>query len=521
MLYVCFIDLKKAFDSVLHPALFIKLVSCGLGGKFLSVLKAMYSQIDLQVICNSRGLTEAFPSQLGVFQGDNLSPNLFNIFVNDLTHCFNEACMPCLLGEHRINCLLYADDLVILSESASGLQNCLDVVGNFCSTWGLDINYNKSKVMVFSKSSRLFDLSFTLNNIQLECVREYKYLGVIFSLNGSFTRALNDLYHRGQKAFFKLTSLFKNAKCSVDQFLFLFDHTVKPVLMYGTEVVGTFNSIRLCRSKGKTLKDMYANSPLEKLNVHMCKYALGVGKKTTNMAVYGELGRYPLYIDTVMAIVKYWLRLSKESETDTLLKDALQDNYVMFQNKKDCWLNCIYMILKECNLLSFFHNPLAMTKRHLNDLKKFLQSKFVKYWGLELQKSDKLRTYREFKSIFMFEKYLKHVSNPSDRSNLARFRTSSHKLRIEYGRYTVPKTPIAERLCTQCSLNAVEDECHFLMICPKYVAQRARITKHLNSNKNIASQTYMSKFNWILSNEDPVICKDIACFTTECFALRS
>ena len=141
MLYVCFIDLKKAFVGVLHPALFIKLVSCGLGckfGKFLSVLKAMYSQIDLQVVCNSRGLTEAFPSQLDVFQGDNLSPNLFNIFVNDLTRCFNEACMPCLLGEHRINCLLYADDLVILSESASGLQNCLDAVGNFCSTWGLD-----------------------------------------------------------------------------------------------------------------------------------------------------------------------------------------------------------------------------------------------------------------------------------------------------------------------------------------------------------------------------------------------
>ena len=100
----------------------------------------------------------------------------------------------------------------------------------------------------------------------------------------------------------------------------------------------------------ETLIDMYVNSPLEKLNVHMCKYALGVGKKTTNMAVYGELGRYPLY---AVAIVKYWLRLSKESETDTLLKDALQDNYVMFQNKKDCWLNCIYMILKECNLYLF------------------------------------------------------------------------------------------------------------------------------------------------------------------------
>ena len=89
---------------VLHPVLFIRLVSCGLGGKFLSVLEVMYSQIDLQVICNSRGLTEVFPSQLGVFQGDNLSPNLFNIFVNDLTNCFGETSMPVVLGELRINC---------------------------------------------------------------------------------------------------------------------------------------------------------------------------------------------------------------------------------------------------------------------------------------------------------------------------------------------------------------------------------------------------------------------------------
>ena len=49
MLYVCFIDLKKAFDSVLHPALFIKFESCGLGGKFLSVLKAMYRCVHLLI----------------------------------------------------------------------------------------------------------------------------------------------------------------------------------------------------------------------------------------------------------------------------------------------------------------------------------------------------------------------------------------------------------------------------------------------------------------------------------------
>ena len=52
---------------------------------------------------------------------------------------------------------------------------------------------------------------------------------------------------------------------------------------------------------------MYVNSPLEKNNFHMCKYVLGVGKKTSYIATYGELGRYPLYIHvgTVLAIIKY------------------------------------------------------------------------------------------------------------------------------------------------------------------------------------------------------------------------
>ena len=62
----------------------------------------------------------------------------------------------------------------------------------------------------------------------------------------------------------------------------------------------------------------------------------------------------------------------------------------------------------------------------------------------------------------MFEKYLTHVSNVSDRNNLARLRTSCHNLLIEYGRYTTPKTPIAESLCKQCVMNAVEDESFFI-----------------------------------------------------------
>ena len=64
---------------------------------------------------------------------------------------------------------------------------------------------------------------------------------------------------------------------------------------------------------------------------------------TSNIATYGELGRYSLYIDTVLTIIKCWLRISKDSETDTLVKGALQNNYVMFQNKNRLLVElCLY-----------------------------------------------------------------------------------------------------------------------------------------------------------------------------------
>ena len=119
----------------------------------------------------------------------------------------------------------------------------------------------------------------------------------------------------------------------------------------------------------------------------------------------------------------------------------------------------------------------------------------------------------------MFEKYSTHVSNDdSDHSNLACFRTSCHKLLMEYGRYITSKTSTAERLCKQCSVNAVEDESHLYWSVQSMLTaedHRIKITQHLNNNKNFASQSYMSKFQWLLGNEGDSVCKFyIAIFVT-------
>ena len=89
----------------------------------------------------------------------------------------------------------------------------------------------------------------------------------------------------------------------------------------------------------------------------------------------------------------------------------------------------------------------------------------------------KLRTYNTFKNVIKFEPYLDFIENTSLRKIYSRFRLNSHDPEIERGRYGTKSTPPDERLCSLCNLNEVEDEFHFLVICPRYVDERNYIPK--------------------------------------------
>ena len=80
-----------------------------------------------------------------------LLPMLFNIFINNIVEkleCGDAD--PVLVGDISINCLLYADDLVLLSSSPCGLQTCLDTLYEFRSCWKLEVNNSHSKVLIFN-----------------------------------------------------------------------------------------------------------------------------------------------------------------------------------------------------------------------------------------------------------------------------------------------------------------------------------------------------------------------------------
>ena len=203
-LYTCFVDFKKAYDTVWRDGLFHKLLASGAGPKFVRMLRNIYSS-SLLAVKMPGGRSSIFPSNVGLKQGCNMSPLLFNLFVNDF---LAEISMPFthspFLKDVPVNGLMYADDLVLISNSRDGLQNLLDILHDFTESWFLKVNKSKTKTMCFSrvKCDPLGQLRFGPDLI--ESTKSYCYLGTTITENGSLNEAAHILHDKSIKAMYGL-----------------------------------------------------------------------------------------------------------------------------------------------------------------------------------------------------------------------------------------------------------------------------------------------------------------------------
>lgn len=499
--YASFVDFQKAFDTVIHTGIKIKLIQNGISSHFYNIIKNMYSQSESCVKIKDRA-TNFFPNNVGVKQGDNLSPNLFKIFINDLPKYLLNSSDPVFINNNPVHCLLYADDVILLSTSLNGLQDKLNILKNYCDDWCLNINVKKTKALIFNKAGRHIKQNLLFNGNKIECVSEYKYLGIIFCASGSFSVAQRELYNKGLKAYYKLRRDFFSFGPSIKNSLHIFDHTIKPILMYGSEVWGYFNpNAARFKKEDMTIDQIHLNLLSEKLHIKFCKYILGVNKKATNLAVLSELGRFPIHFDIVKSILRFWHRIENLNGTFPLLQDAYTESKRLFNANIPSWYGSVNFLMDKIPGLNILSNISKYKFKYM--YKKIIFQCFEQNWIKQMQNhSDgKLCSYTYIKTKFCLEKYLTVIKSFEQRRNFTRLRISNHRLQIEKGRYQ--DVPRQNRLCPRCPSGEIDDEKHFLFSCTTAPNERNNmIVAILNICPKFNSLNQDHKLLWLLNNEN-------------------
>ncbi len=507
-LYACFVDLKKAFDTVWREGLLYKLLfQCNISTKFIRIVRNMYENIHGLVKTNGR-ISEKIPLTVGLRQGCNLSPFLFNLYVNDLPILLDKIeCDPPMLYNKRLPILMYADDMVLLSTTPTGLQKSLTLLGIYCKRWQLEVNLEKTKIMFFNKR-HIVDI-FMYNNQPVEIVNKYMYLGVELCKSGSFTNAINVLYKSALRAYFSIRSLHNNCKLNPKLEIKLFDVMAKPILLYCSEILGAFGTNRV--HKKNLLSHMMHNNKFdfEKLNIRLCKYALNLPKSASNIACRAELGRIPVMKSILVAVCKYYMRLHSYDDSDLLFHALHSQKELQMRNSVYCtYTEFAQQILKELNIQQ--PSLCLYSKNEINQFGKKVKDKIITTYKksildelavLRNATDSKLSLYAHLKNDFSYEKYLNNTCNSKE---LTRFRLSCHWLPIERMRYLRPKPDRKLRICSLCN-NGMGTEFHVLYKCKSNALTQLRMSYNNQlSNKfcQFANFDDMQKFSYVMAGGD-------------------
>ena len=177
------------------------------------MIKNLYLQVKSCVFLDGKK-SDFFISARGVRQGENLSPLLFSLFVNDIEEEFiSKGCKYIELNDEQIDnflkllILMYADDTIILADSESNMQTALRALKQYCDKWKLEINCSKTKISIFSRGKiSTSKYKFLYGGSKIEIVNSYKYLGLEFNSSGSFKKTIESLKPQASRAMFSQIS---------------------------------------------------------------------------------------------------------------------------------------------------------------------------------------------------------------------------------------------------------------------------------------------------------------------------
>ncbi len=458
--FVCYVDMKKAFDNVNRLCMWYKLQKLGVHGKFLGAIQSLYQDMKCTVKVNGV-LSSWFGVGKGVRQGCLLSPTLFATYVDDLALEINALGLGVDVDGLLISILMFADDIALIGESEIQLQSMLNILHSWTKKWRLSVHTGKTKVVHYRPRTKpCSTYQFLCGEEPLDYVDKYKYLGFwlqeyldmkcsVKALAASASRALGML----------MGKYFDAGGMSHQVFEALYKSLVAPVMLYGSAIWGVkeYGCVNTVQNRA-------------------CRFYLGVGSHASNDATRGDMGwSLPLH-QQYCEVVRFWCRLQNVCETRLCAK---VHQWSLHLKKRYSWEKSVQAILCKSDLEGIENPRCRLNVKHvISMLQENLSFIDQGMWHYSLwddrknENGNKLRLYRCYKSQLKTEQYVQQVIPRYQRRILSRLRTGCLPLAVETGRYLRPKIPLENRVCTFCEQHCVEDETHFLIDCDLYADQR-------------------------------------------------
>jgi len=233
--YLCFLDLKKAYDMVPHKRLLYKLRTAGLGEKMTNYIEEMYRTSNMVVRVGSE-CSEPFKYGRGVRQGCPTSPVIFNLYINDLLEGMRPVEIPGC--EQRIAGLLFADDTVLFEDTLDGLREKLRAVEDWMSINLMELNIGKCGIMHVQGGTPADRQVVLYKEEQIPWVDRYTYLGVDINNQLDLDKAAQFRVAKGQAAVRTLHRALSNKSVSTTYKSLLIRSIVIPITLYGAEIFG-------------------------------------------------------------------------------------------------------------------------------------------------------------------------------------------------------------------------------------------------------------------------------------------
>ena len=227
---IIYLDFRKAFDSVPHKRLLLKLKSYGINGEILNWVEDFLTGRKQRVNVNGK-FSSRTDVLSGIPQGSILGPVLFTIFINDLSDEVNSICK------------IFADDTKIFDSTDKSLSIQQDISNliKWSEKWNLYFNDSKCKVMHLGRNNPHSKYEIKHRNGDRhtlhECEEE-KDLGIIFDYKLTFDSHINSAISKGNK----ILGLIRRSFTGLDNkvLVMLYKSLVRPHLEYGNQIWSPF-----------------------------------------------------------------------------------------------------------------------------------------------------------------------------------------------------------------------------------------------------------------------------------------